>query len=703
MQPPAVTFAIPCRNGRRHLRALLESLLAQTRHDFDLLLVDDASSDGSVELARAVAGDRIAIHRNDRPLGIGGNWNRCIELAATPFVCLAHQDDVYGRDYAARMVAALAARPDAGMAHCRARAMDADGRPLASPAERYKDHFWREDPGTDRAAHYHRLFRGNFVVCPSMMFRTAAVRAAGGFRTDLHFALDWEFAFRLLRAGFGIVDVPEALVRYRRHAAAATAAANSYGSRFAEELRVLGDAVPAGQAAGLLPQRVGISPALRNNLLHEALADLHARRFDGVRRKLAFVREHAPDLWRDPLVRAFRLAWRLGPPGRWLLTAGRELATRTGLWGGAPAAVDPMPVVATAPLAAAAPPRVAVVVLNWDGLLLTRACVRSLLRQSWPACEIHVVDNGSRGDDAGALRAEFGTAIRVHELPRNEGFAGGCNAALRAVLAEGCCEFVALLNNDAEADPRWLEELVATAVRDARTGAVASRMRLYDQPDLLDNAGVWLLRNGECAPRGRLQPAADWNRPDEVLVACGGAVLLRTAMLRAIGVFRDDFVANFEDVDLLLRAQALGWRVRYAPAAEVRHHLNATIRRVRDAEFDARSVRNATWACFVNLPWPVLLLGLPGFLLSNLAILCLTPLLGRPAVALAFLRGRWRALRELPTMLAERRRLAPLRRGSWWRIWCAQRSFIVEYARLLWLQCTGRRAGVMEHAPRPAR
>jgi len=328
---PVATFAIPCRNAGVHLRPLLQSLLRQTEPDFVLLLVDDASTDGSAALAREVAGARVTVHRNDPALGIGGNWNRCVELVTTPFFCLAHQDDVYEPRYLERLLAALRARPDAGMAHCRATAVDADGVAFVSPAERYKEHFWQHAPGDDRAAHSARLYRGNFVCCPSVLYRTDAVRATGPFRTDLRFALDWEYWFRLLRAGFGIADVDELLVHYRRHDAAASNLASADRSRFAEELQVLAAARSDGVAAGLLAADVGASPALRNNLLHEAFVDLQAGRRAAVAHKLAFVRDHAPELWRDRYVRTFRCLWRLGAPGRWLLGIGRRLAVRFGL------------------------------------------------------------------------------------------------------------------------------------------------------------------------------------------------------------------------------------------------------------------------------------------------------------------------------------------------------------------------------------
>lgn len=328
-----MTVVIPCRDAGPFLRPLLESLLRQSLGGFRLLLVDDCSRDDSVGTARQVAGDAVEIVQNRAPLGIGGNWNRCAEFVQTEYFCLAHQDDVYRPEFLTRLVAALERAPAAGMAHCRSAAIDERGEPLESGAERYKQHFWREIPVQDSAAHYRRLWRGNFVCCPAVVYRTSAWRAAGGFRTDLRFALDWEFWFRLLRSGYGIADVDDVLLDYRRHPTAATAAATSDRWRFAEELAVLEQARELGVAAGLLPAEVGPSPALRNNLLHEALTDLERDDREAAAQKLEFVREHAPELWNDRYVRTFRTLTRFGAPGRALLGVCRGLAIRYGLGG----------------------------------------------------------------------------------------------------------------------------------------------------------------------------------------------------------------------------------------------------------------------------------------------------------------------------------------------------------------------------------
>ena len=329
--PAIATFAVPCRDAGPHLRPLLESLLAQTRQDFDLLLVDDASTDGSAELARSIAGARVRVVRNERPLGLAGNFARCAELAATPFLCLAHQDDVYEGDYLAAMLAALQARPDAAFAHCPARAIDADGRAVDSPAERRKLRLCARAANADRRALYGLLFGGNFVCCPSVLFRTEVLRAAGGFDARLHFALDWELWFRLLRAGHSFATVTRPLLRYRRHDRAASRQLTHDLSRFREEVEVLAQARDLGIAAGLLPAGAR-STAVRNNALHEACDDLRAGDRAAAAAKIAFVRA-LPGFARDPWLAAFAAISRLGAPGRTALTAGRALAVRLGLGG----------------------------------------------------------------------------------------------------------------------------------------------------------------------------------------------------------------------------------------------------------------------------------------------------------------------------------------------------------------------------------
>lgn len=331
-------------------------------------------------------------------------------------------------------------------------------------------------------------------------------------------------------------------------------------------------------------------------------------------------------------------------------------------------------------------PAVAAVVLNWNGLDDTLQSVESLLGQTGrERISVHVVDNASENAEADAIERAFGARIVLHRNTENLGFTGGNHTAMRAALADPDVDYIALLNNDAVAEPDWISQLVRCAATDPRIGIVASTMVFFDHPEVIENTGVVLLTSGEGMPRDRGRPATTAARSTPTPIGgCGGAVLYRAAMLREIGLFEEDFFANFEDVELSLRALASGWDVRFAEAARVRHKLSRSIRKVRDETFLLRSQRNLLWANATRLPWQVLALNLPAILLGNTAVLALAPLFGQRQMARVIWKSRLALWRDRRAILAERRRFRPLRRGPWSRIWRRQSSFLPYYLRSFW-------------------
>jgi hypothetical protein len=313
-------------------------------------------------------------------------------------------------------------------------------------------------------------------------------------------------------------------------------------------------------------------------------------------------------------------------------------------------------------------PSVEVVVLNWNGIDDTRRCIASLRAQTHRDFGVTVVDNGSAADEGARLERELAGAAAVVRSATNLGFTGGCNLAIERVLPDPRVRWIALLNNDAEAEPEWLERLVAAAAAHPDAGLVASRMVFRDAPDVIENTGIEVLWTGDAVPRGRGRPRLEFDADGPVLGACGGAMLVRADVLRAIGAFRGDFFANFEDVDLSLRALACGYGCWYCADAVVHHGLGRSIARVRGLAFDVRSVRNLTWAWAVNLPQAALLATLPALLLHTALLPLLSLVLLRPRLGLVLLLGRGRALRELSAILRARRELRPRRRAGSWHV-----------------------------------
>jgi GT2 family glycosyltransferase len=326
-------------------------------------------------------------------------------------------------------------------------------------------------------------------------------------------------------------------------------------------------------------------------------------------------------------------------------------------------------------------PLVSVVVLNWNGLEDSRECLDSLLCQDYPSIEIHVVDNGSSNGEASVLSEEFGDRIRLHQSPHNLGFTGGNNLAMNLILEEGRATYLALLNNDTHAHPSWISSLVQQAECHPRTGVFASLMLFYDRADLVENTGMIVLSSGEAMPRNRLHSAKSVTRANRPIGACAGAALYRASMLQEIGVFKEKFFANFEDVDLSLRALAKGWDCLYVPQAKVGHKLSRSIRKVRDESFFLRSQQNQLEAYWVNMPWQVILLNLPFQVLGQLALLILTPLCGQYMMAKVLWKSRLEFWRNPGKFLEKRRSFGMRSPGSWWPIWWRQRNFLPAYMR----------------------
>src|SRR2546425_6190881 len=99
-------------NSQRHLRAAVDSILAQTYRDFELLIVDDGSTDRSVEIARSYVDSRIRIAVNERNLGLGASLNRGLAAARAALIARQDSDDVSQPDRLERQVAVMARRPE---------------------------------------------------------------------------------------------------------------------------------------------------------------------------------------------------------------------------------------------------------------------------------------------------------------------------------------------------------------------------------------------------------------------------------------------------------------------------------------------------------------------------------------------------------------------------------------------------------------
>jgi GT2 family glycosyltransferase len=289
-----------------------------------------------------------------------------------------------------------------------------------------------------------------------------------------------------------------------------------------------------------------------------------------------------------------------------------------------------------------------VVIPNWNGAPHLPTCLESLRRQTYPRVEVIVADNGST-DESLALLAHDYAKVRVLALGENRGFAGACNAGMRAARGE----FVALLNNDTETDLRWLEEIVAAFERHPEAGIVASKMLLFDRRDTFHTAGDFYRVDGAPGNRGVWQKdVGQYDREEYVFSACGGSAAYRQALLDQVGLLDEDFFFSCEDLDLAWRAQLAGWRCVYAPRAVIYHKLSATGGGVTASFYDGR---NFIYMLTKDYPGDLWCIHWRAILRAQLRITVEALRAWRGAAARARLRGQLAGLVGIPKMLRKRR------------------------------------------------
>ncbi len=209
-------------------------------------------------------------------------------------------------------------------------------------------------------------------------------------------------------------------------------------------------------------------------------------------------------------------------------------------------------------------PRVSAAVLNYDGRDLLEVILPSLATQEYRDFETIVVDNGSTDDSVPYMRETWPQVRVVSVGAVNVGVAAALNIAVGAATGE----FVALLNNDIELDPRWLGELVAALDRHPEAGTVAGKLLNFYRREEIDAAGDIFTRSATAFGRGSGElDAGQYNLEEEVFAPTAGAALYRARVLAEVGAFDESFFAYFEDVDWGLRAQLAGHRSWYVPSA----------------------------------------------------------------------------------------------------------------------------------------
>ncbi|MEO6849290.1 MAG: glycosyltransferase family 2 protein [Mucilaginibacter sp.] len=225
-------------------------------------------------------------------------------------------------------------------------------------------------------------------------------------------------------------------------------------------------------------------------------------------------------------------------------------------------------------------PKVAVVILSWNGIKYLREFLPSVLASTWPNMEVVVGDNGSTDGSFDFLQKNF-PSVRVIRNEDNYGFTGGYNRILSQVDAD----YFVLLNSDVEVHNDWIGPVISLMESDPLIAAAAPKIKSFANKSYFEHAGAaggFIDHFGYPFCRGRMfyeveEDKGQYETSDEVFWASGAAMFVKKECWVKSGGFDDRFFAHMEEIDLCWRLKNMGYKIMYCAESEVYHVGGATL------------------------------------------------------------------------------------------------------------------------------
>lgn len=299
-------------------------------------------------------------------------------------------------------------------------------------------------------------------------------------------------------------------------------------------------------------------------------------------------------------------------------------------------------------------PLFSIVLVNYNGKDFVLECIDSILRSAYPDFEIILVDNGSLDNSVELVEKKFPAEPRLKIIKNdlNLHFAEGNNAGIRNARGD----FIVLLNNDTEVESSWLAE-IESVMRDASIGAAQPKILCNDDRGIIDNAGNYFDRLGYAHGRGHLEKdSGQYDSIEETFFAAGTAMVIRSSVLKEVGLLDPKFLIYSEDVDLSWRIRLRGYRIVYIPKSRVYHKGSKTVLKFPGKIATTRLSRKNRLATLIkNYGFLELLINLPVVLALYVIIFFKEILIDRnPKLSFTSISAICWNIKELPYLFKER-------------------------------------------------
>jgi GT2 family glycosyltransferase len=301
---------------------------------------------------------------------------------------------------------------------------------------------------------------------------------------------------------------------------------------------------------------------------------------------------------------------------------------------------------------------ISVIIVNWNGLVYLEPCLNSLAKAKVPGhgLEIVLVDNASNDSSVSFIKKNY-PKVKLVKNNKNEGFAEANNIGFHASKGE----YVLFLNNDTKVTPAFLKELLKVVESDPNIAGAQSRIRLMDEPTLLDSVGAFLTRSGFLYHYGiAKKDSPKYQKQIKVFSAKGACMFFKRHVLEKILVdnelFDSSYFAYFEETDLCHRVWLAGYSIVFAPNSIIYHKMGGTSALMKNSYIQFHSFKNRINSYLKNLSFHTLVLILPvHFILCELyGLYTLLALKGNTSIFVTIQKAIWWNISHLSLTMRKR-------------------------------------------------
>jgi GT2 family glycosyltransferase len=250
-------------------------------------------------------------------------------------------------------------------------------------------------------------------------------------------------------------------------------------------------------------------------------------------------------------------------------------------------------------------PKVAIVILNWNGQKYLEQFLPAVQASVYGNMEIIVADNASTDHSVSFLQQHY-PSIRIIQLDKNYGFAKGYNETLKQVQAD----YYVILNSDVEVTNDWLTPMVNLLEQDKTIAACQPKILAFHNKKMFEYAGAaggWLDTYGYPFAKGRVfdvceEDKGQYDQAEPIFWASGAALFIRSSVYHQLNGFDNYFFAHQEEIDLCWRIQSSGYKIYSCPAAVVYHVGGGTLPKGNSLK-TYLNFRNNLIMLYKNMPW----------------------------------------------------------------------------------------------------